>query len=111
MKTSSSTPADLRFPKKTEVRKPELDMAKALVDSLAADWDPSKYTDQYRENLMKIIKGKAKGKHVALDAGEPKRPAQVIDLMERLRQSLAQTKAKPAKVDKRSRHPRRHAVV
>ena len=41
-------------------------MAKSLVQSLAADWDPSKYTDQYRENLMKIIKGKAKGKKVAL---------------------------------------------
>ena len=44
-------------------------MAKALVNSLAASWDPAKYTDQYRENLMRIIKGKMKGKKVALEAG------------------------------------------
>ncbi len=42
---------------------PELEMAKALVNSLAAEWDPTKYTDQYRENLMRIIKGKIEGQH------------------------------------------------
>ncbi len=36
----------------------------ALVNSLAADWDPRKYTNQYRENLMRIIKGKLTGKPV-----------------------------------------------
>ncbi len=106
--------SSLHFPSKTEIRKPELDMAKSLVDSLAAEWDPAKYTDQYRENLMKIIKGKAKGKKVALEAGEDKRPAEVVDLMERLRQSLAHTKAKPAKASPRTnahRHPRRNRVA
>src|SRR5215467_12879684 len=52
------------FPRAADVRKPELDMAKALVNSLAAEWDPSKYTDQYRDNLLRIIKGKLKGKAV-----------------------------------------------
>src|SRR5438132_4227328 len=46
------------FPAKKDIRPQELQMAKALVNSLAADWDPAKYTDQYRENLMKIIQGK-----------------------------------------------------
>jgi DNA end-binding protein Ku len=86
----------LRFPAKTDVRKAELDMAKSLVQSLAAKWDPSKYTDQYRENLMKIIKGKAKGKKVALEAGEERRPAEVVDLMERLRRSLQHAKRRAA---------------
>src|SRR6266480_3027528 len=54
------------LPAAKDVRKPELDMAKALVNSLAAEWDPSKYNDQYRENLMRIIKGKMTGKTVAL---------------------------------------------
>ena len=92
---------DLRFPGKTDIRKQELDMAKSLVNSLAAKWDPSKYTDQYRENLMKIIKGKAKGTKVALRTGEQQRPAEVVDLMERLRRSLEQTKAKTAKAERR----------
>jgi len=99
---------DLHFPAKTEVRKQELDMAKSLVDSLAAEWDPSKYTDEYRENLMKIIKGKAKGKKVALEPGEQRRPAQVVDLMERLRQSLEHAKPKTAKAERRP--PKRRAA-
>jgi DNA end-binding protein Ku len=89
--------ADVRgfdFPSSEGMRKPELDLAKALVNSLAAEWNPSKYADQYRENLLRIIQGKVKGKHVELEpAAEPRR-AEVVDLMERLRRSLAQTKKK-----------------
>jgi DNA end-binding protein Ku len=99
--------ADLHFPAKTDVRKQELDMAKSLVGSLAAEWDPAKYTDQYRDNLLKIIKSKghkAKGKP-DLDSGEVRRPAKVVDLMERLRQSLEHTKKKTAKAEgKTPRH-------
>jgi DNA end-binding protein Ku len=91
----------LHFPARADVRKQELELAKSLVGSLAADWDPSKYTDQYRDNLMKIIRGKAKGRKVALEAGEPARPAKVVDLMERLRQSLEQRKKKPARTERR----------
>jgi DNA end-binding protein Ku len=88
------------FPAAEGVRKAELDMAKALVNSLAAEWDPSKYTDQYRENLMRIIKGKLKGKEAELEPiGEPRR-ADVVDLMERLRKSLGQSGA--AKGSKRA---------
>jgi len=83
--------ATLNFPAAKDVRKPELDMARALVQSLAADWDPAKYTDQYRDNLMKIIQGKLKGKSVDLESPEEPRQAEVVDLMERLRRSLAQS--------------------
>ena len=71
-----------------DIRKAELQMAKALVESLAADWSPSKYYDEYR-NLMRMIQGKVKGKNVDLEIGEESRPAHVVDLMERLRRSLA----------------------
>ena len=37
-------------------------MARTLVENLADTWDPAQYTDEYRENLMKIIKAKMKGK-------------------------------------------------
>ena len=72
--------AQFEFPSHEGVRKPELEMAKALVNSLAAEWDPAKYTDQYRENLMRIIQGKMKGKDVELEptdgaaAGRSRRP-------------------------------------
>jgi len=78
------------FPKTEGVRKAELDMAKALVNSLAAEWNPAKYTDQYRENLLRIIQGKVKGKEVALAPEEEPHQADVVDLMERLRRSLAE---------------------
>ncbi len=77
---------------RAEVRKPELAMARTLIGNLEAKWDPSKYSDQYRENLLRIIRGKAKGKTVRLDTAEEERPANVVDLMERLRQSLEGSK-------------------
>jgi DNA end-binding protein Ku len=90
------------FPPAKEIRKPELDMAVTLVENLADEWDPSKYTDEYRANLMKIIKAKLKGKEARLAPHVEPREAGVVDLMERLRQSLEgsnrSTKArKPAK--------------
>jgi DNA end-binding protein Ku len=78
----------LNLPRRTAAGKKELRMALSLVESLAAEWDPGKYTDDYRENLMRVIKAKMKGKSADLVAEEPHRDAKVVDLMERLRQSL-----------------------
>lgn len=95
----------LHLPASKDLRKPELEMARRLIDSFAAKWDPAKYTDEYRDNLMRVIQGKLKGKPVKLDAGEHPREAAVVDLMERLRQSLESRRGarKPA-AKKRSRH-------
>ena len=95
------------FPSGKEVRPQELQMAKALVNSLAADWDPSKYTDQYRENLMRIVRGKVKGKEVTLEPDTTPRQAEVVDLMKRLRRSLEQGgKGKSQAVKSRGRKTR-----
>ena len=88
-------PKSLEFPASQGIRKAELDMAKSLVNSLAADWDPDKYSDEYVENLMRIIKGKVKGKKVTLESPEKPRKGEVVDLMERLRQSLDRAGTKP----------------
>ena len=98
------------FPSDANIRKPELDMANALVNSLAAEWDPGKYTDQYRENLLRVIQGKLKGKKVDLGEVAEPRQAEVVDLMERLRRSLEGTgskvkgTAKRPAAKKRTRH-------
>jgi DNA end-binding protein Ku len=91
------------FPGAGDIRKPELQMARTLVEQLADTWDPSQYTDEYRANLMKIIKAKLKGKEPKLTEKVEPRQAEVVDLMERLRQSLqgsgtgrAAKRAKPA---------------
>jgi len=80
---------EYHFPAAKDIRKPELQMARTLVENLADTWDPSQYTDEYRENLMKIIKAKLKGKEAHLVEHAEPRNAEVVDLMERLRQSLA----------------------
>jgi DNA end-binding protein Ku len=83
---------DVRFPAASKPGKQELKMAQMLVENLASDWDPTRYTDQYKDNVMRIIEGKLKGKKdVSLEADTTKRPANVVDLMERLRRSLEQT--------------------
>jgi DNA end-binding protein Ku len=79
------------LPGAADVRKAELEMAKTLVTHLAAEWDPSKYTDEYRENLLRVITAKVKGKKVEIEPAAEPRQAEVVDLMERLRQSLAQS--------------------
>lgn len=76
------------FPSPKDIRKPELEMAKTLVKNLADTWNPNAYTDEYRENLMKIVKAKMKGKEPKLAAPAEPKQAEVVDLMERLRQSL-----------------------
>jgi DNA end-binding protein Ku len=85
---------DFRFPKPGDIRAAELKMAKQLVESLSAKWEPEKYTDEYRDNLMRIIKGKLKGKTPRLKERETPQQAEVIDLMARLRASLEGTARK-----------------
>jgi DNA end-binding protein Ku len=89
--------AQFSLPGNKAFKKKELEMARALIESLATDWHPEKYTDEYRDNLMRIIQAKAKGKHLRLEAPAEPRQAEVIDLMERLRRSLAEQGGKTAK--------------
>jgi DNA end-binding protein Ku len=80
---------DFTFPRKSDIRPAEMKMARQLIDNLVAEWDPSKYSDEYKENLMRVINAKMKGKRPKLVAGDamPKQ-AEVVDLMARLRASL-----------------------
>jgi len=74
----------------------ELKMARQLVGSLSSEWDPDRYHDTYREEVLGYIKKKAKGKTVEIEHEEKERPA-VVDLMEALRASVEGTgKKKPA---------------
>jgi DNA end-binding protein Ku len=92
----------LSFPSGKNLKKSELTLAKTLVENLAAEWDPEKYKDDYQENLMRVIKAKMKGKEAKLVSDERPRDANVIDLMERLRQSLGQSGTGRAKKTTRS---------
>ena len=77
-----------------KVRAPELKMARQLIDGLTAEWEPEKYTNEYRANLLKIIEAKRKNRSPKLVKQEVDADPKVVDLMERLRQSLGQTGTK-----------------
>jgi DNA end-binding protein Ku len=100
----------ISLPKHTEVRPKELQLARALLDSMTAEWEPDKYKDQYQENLMKVLKAKLKGATPKLKAEEPRQSAEVIDLMTRLKQSLAQSKRGGARTGGRKPAARKTAT-
>jgi DNA end-binding protein Ku len=81
--------SEFRFPKSESIRRQEMAMARQLIDHLSSEWDPEKYTDEYRDNLMKIIAAKLKGRRPKLEERATPRESNVVDLMERLRASLA----------------------
>jgi DNA end-binding protein Ku len=75
------------------VKEKELAMAKMLISSLEAEFEPEKYRDTYRDNLQKMIEAKIEGRKVVETPVSHIAP--VIDIMEALKKSLAEKK-KPA---------------
>ena len=83
----------LNVPKQLAPGKREMDMAKALVESMSSKWDPEKYHDDYREALLEVIEEKVEsgGKDIETKPKEKKPSTKVIDLVAVLQQSLAQS--------------------
>jgi DNA end-binding protein Ku len=71
--------------------KRELDMAKQLIDSLSADFEPEAYRDEYRERVLELIERKAAGETITIEAPEEE-PKKVPDLMAALEASIAASK-------------------
>src|SRR3954462_2558230 len=69
----------------------ELKMAQQLIDSLSAEFDPSRYKDEYRDKVLELIERKAAGEEIAVQPEAPQ-PARVPDLMAALEASLAAVK-------------------
>jgi DNA end-binding protein Ku len=85
-----------------KVAKREVEMAERLIESLSAEFDPSAYRDEYREQLLSLIERKAEGEDVlSAPAPEAPEPTGAPDLMSALEQSIAaakgRAKAKPRK--------------
>ena len=70
-----------------EASEREVGMARQLIESLTTDWDPSKYRDTYREQVLELIERKAAGEEIAVQPAEE--PEAVPDLMAALEASLA----------------------
>ena len=85
---------DLEVPTAGETRPSsrELAMAQQLVESLSTEFDPNKYHDTYREQVLDLIEKKAEGQEIA-EVPEPAAAAPVVDLMAALEASLAAARA------------------
>src|SRR6059036_264663 len=88
-------PSKLHVPKKVEVGKREMNMAKSLIDSMSSKWNPEKYREDYREALMEVIEEKVEsgGKEIEEKPKKAPRPTKVIDLVSVLQKSLEQSGA------------------
>jgi DNA end-binding protein Ku len=81
----------------SKVQDKELALAKMLIESLLAPFEPGKYKDNYRENLLSMIKAKVEGKEI-VETAAPAHKAPVIDILEALKMSLAEAKKPPQSV-------------
>jgi DNA end-binding protein Ku len=81
-----------------DVKDPELELARQLIDSLVGEWEPDSLQSEYRHNLRQLLEAKLAGEEIAMP--EPVSEAPVVDLMEALKKSVAASKksdgAKPA---------------
>jgi DNA end-binding protein Ku len=103
----------LKFSKVKKVRANEVAMAKKLIEGMTTKWDPDKYEDDYKTQLMGMIKEKIKHPNKKQPAAKaPQKPGNVIDLMSILKESLSHTKSdkgKSTKTRKTKAHHRKAA--
>ena len=81
-------PEMLKSASEKDVSPKELDMAKTLIQQMAADWEPEKYKDQYTTALMEMIEQKARKKPPSGKPVAPRMAPNVVDLVAVLQESL-----------------------
>jgi DNA end-binding protein Ku len=84
---------------KPRLQKAEVEMAKSLVENLSGTFEPEKYDDQYRKELLDLIRAKAEGQPLPEPAEEPE--GEMVDLMAALRESVERTKKQRRGASKR----------
>jgi DNA end-binding protein Ku len=91
----------------TEVKEPELELARQVIEGLAGEFEPSELQSEYRRDLRALLDAKVRGEEIA--EPEPPVEAPVVDLMEALKASVkaakarGDTEAKPARAKAKSR--------
>jgi DNA end-binding protein Ku len=89
-----------------EARPAELAMASSLIESMAADFDPRQYTDNYRAALQEVIDAKVAGREIVTAEEEEPAPTAAVDLMAALRASVEKARAaRGAAADPTARPP------
>lgn len=79
-----------------KVSEAEVGMARSFIEQLSGDFDPSRFSDDYREALEKVIDARLEGVELPAPTGEAPKEAQVVDLVAALRASVEAAKARRA---------------
>lgn len=80
-----------------KIRPPELAMATSLIDSMAGDFHPDEFTDDYRAALQEVIDAKVEGREVVQPEEVEEAPAAAVDLMAALKASVERARALAAR--------------
>jgi DNA end-binding protein Ku len=97
----------------TDIKEPELELARQVIASLTGEFDPNEFENEYRRDLRAMLEAKLAGEEISKP--EPVAEAPVVDLMDALRRSVAEAQekkspAKPAAARKKSGGARRTAA-
>jgi DNA end-binding protein Ku len=95
----------------TEVKEPELALARQVIDSLVGEFEPAELTSEYRRDLRAMLDAKLAGEEISVPEPEPEAP--VVDLMEALRRSVAEITDKEEAPEKKkaAAKPRKKAAA
>lgn len=93
----------------SEVKKPELDLAKQIISSLEGPFEPESLVSEYRERMRELLEAKAAGAEIEMPSDEDE-AAPVVDLMEALRASVAAAQVEE-ETSKKKAAPRKRAAA
>ncbi len=97
--------------KDVKTTKRELEIAEQLVESLAGSFEPEKYTDTYREQVLDMIERKAQGEHIAVQPEPEDLTAPAPDLMGALKASLEAVRSRDGEGDAKPKAAKRKAAA
>jgi DNA end-binding protein Ku len=93
----------------SEVREPELELAKQIIASLAGTFEPQELRSEYRESLRELLEAKLSGQEIEVAA--PEAPAPVVDLMDALRASVEAAGKRSRATPKKKAAPQKRAAA
>jgi DNA end-binding protein Ku len=86
--------AEIAKAENTKLSEDEIKLGATLIESMSDGFEPGKYHDEYRERVHAMLEEKSKGQEITVAAPDAPRHAQIIDLMQALKQSIEKAKPK-----------------
>ena len=85
---------DIAKGENTKLSDKEIELGASLIENMSDGFNPAKYRDEYRERVQAMLDEKSKGGEITVIAPEAPQRAQIIDLMQALKQSIEKAKPK-----------------